>query len=147
MDPTPRMTFIGNTLKEACENRLKYIQGQLKSNNTWAVHCLLVIHEHQTHEEQAKDATIEANGVGFGARDATILTSFAKQVLAWQSETVHKYPAPLSPAQFGLLKRLIPKYARQLLTLRPLLETVYPVAKVAKPKATNSGESVQTKSA
>lgn len=141
----PMMTFIGATLTEARDNRIKYIKSRLATVNAWAVEALLVIHERQTHEEQSKDATIEANGIGFGSRDAEILTSFAKQVLAWRGQTVHQFPAPLSPNQFGLLKRLMPKYAAQLLKARPTLEVTYPVAKVkAKARVGTDIASAQT---
>jgi hypothetical protein len=54
------------------------------------------------------------NGVGFNGRDAAILSSFAKQIMSWEATSNPRYPQPLSPKQFDLARRMMPKYAGQL---------------------------------
>ncbi len=114
-------------------DRVEYVRQQLRTNAKWAQRALLVIHAQQTVEEQIAERTTKANGYGFGANDAEILTSFAKQVLTWKAEVIHKYPAALSPRQNALLFKRIGKYARQLIELYPKIELEYPLQ--PRPKA------------
>jgi hypothetical protein len=117
--------------------RVEWMRQQLKTNTKWALHALVTIANQQTTEEQISDRTIQHNGVGFGANDGDILMSFAKQVIAWNAETVHKYATPLSARQVELLKKRIGKYARQLCDLsQAKLDQRYPIVKQPKaPKA------------
>ncbi len=114
-------------------DRVEYVRQQLRTCPKWATRALLALHAEQTIEEQVKQHTVNLNGRGFGYNDAEILSSFARQVLAWNAEQVHKYPAPLSPNQMKLLHKRIGKYARQMITLHPVLEIKYPL--VPRPKA------------
>jgi hypothetical protein len=52
--------------------------------------------------------------------DSEILTSFAKQVIAWDSEpTPHRFNTPLSVKQLKVLYNRLPKYSK---TLSKILE-------------------------
>jgi hypothetical protein len=98
------------------------IQNKLQTSDKWLINGLLAIYAGQTSEEKDADQTVEQNGIGFNGVDAEILSSFAKQVLAWQATPpeARRYPTPLSqprgdkPGQMGLLRRKMGKYAGQL---------------------------------
>ena len=82
-----------------------YYRTQLRENAAWAKRALTVIFQYQTIIERSVGETTDHNGVGFTACDAELLTSFAKQQGAGK---------PLSERQVNLLKRMMPKYAGQL---------------------------------
>jgi hypothetical protein len=89
------------TKKELVEQ----LRRRLGSDPRWALRALMRIYQNQTADEQARDATIERNGIGFSGPDAEILGSFARQYESRRS---------LSPKQMALLMRKIPSYARQI---------------------------------
>src|SRR5512138_141472 len=67
--------------------------------------ALLYLYGYQTVEEQATQSTDNLNGVGFNMLDATLLSSFAEQVLkGWE----------LSEKQFNRMRLMLPKYHKQL---------------------------------
>ena len=74
-------------------------------SRAWCRRALLRIYANQELDEQLIADTTKRNGVGFTPADAPILTSLAKQMLErnW-----------LSPRQWEILYKLLPKYARQL---------------------------------
>ena len=82
----------------------------LVENNEFAVRCLLELYKCQTADEQAIGTTKENNNVGFTGSDAQILSSFAEQC----RNPNPRYRSPLSPNQFKLLRKKLPKYHRQL---------------------------------
>jgi len=82
------------------------IKALLKTNNTFAVKGLLIVFNNQTEMEKASERTSLLNGKGFGAFDAELLTSFAKQ---WNAR---KW---LSDKQLSILHNRMPKYAGQVL--------------------------------
>jgi hypothetical protein len=84
---------------------IENLRRRLASDPRWALRALLRIYQNQTADEQAKDAAIERNGIGFSGPDAEILSSFARQ---------YQRRGPLSPRQMTLLMRKMPSYARQL---------------------------------
>ena len=94
--------------------RLSFIREKLATDHQWAIRTLEIIHDRQTPTEQTCERTTDANGRGFTAFDAEILTSFAKQVLRWNSRP-NGYTLPLSEKQLVLLHKRIVKYAGQLL--------------------------------
>ena len=114
------------------------IRAKLVSNDKWLVRGILAIYARQTADEKSSQTTKHHNGVGFNGRDAAILSSFAKQILSWQATENPRYPQPLSPKQFALARRSMPKYAGQ---LARIAEENNPVEDEMKP--TNDGIDVQ----
>lgn len=86
----------------------------IQTSPTFAVRCLKELFKYQTRDEQEYEQTKENNNVGFNGIDAEILSSFAKQILRYESETQHRYQSPLSPKQMALLIKKLPKYSKQL---------------------------------
>ena len=84
---------------------IEHLRQRLASDPRWALRALIRIYQNQTADEQAHDATIERNGIGFSGPDAEILSSFARQYLRRRS---------LSPKQMNVLMRKIPSYAGQI---------------------------------
>ncbi len=74
-------------------------------SRAWCKRALLRIYANQEADEQLIADTTKRNGIGFTPADAPILTSLAKQMLErnW-----------LSPKQWEILYKLLPKYAGQL---------------------------------
>lgn len=91
--------------KKELKNTLKY---QIANSDNKAIHALMTIYSYQTDEEKHKIMTIEHNGIGFSSVDSTILSSFAEQF--------HRN-GKLSNKQMTLLKKIMPRYAGQLLKL------------------------------
>lgn len=87
------------------KDRVAMLREKLAGDNAWAVRGLMLVYEQQTRDEQQSEETREWNKVGFSAFDAEILTSFAKR---WQESR------KLSPKQVALLRKKIPRYARQI---------------------------------
>jgi hypothetical protein len=88
-----------------------YVQGKLRTDPRWALRALEVVYARQTAAEQQIEKTVEDNGVGFGAYDAEILSSFARQVQAGRV---------LSAKQFAILKAKITRYWKQVLSVTDL---------------------------
>lgn len=84
------------------------IVNKLKTDDRWLVRGLLAIHERQTEEEQATETTKEQNGVGFNGVDANILSDLVNQ---------YKRTNFLSPRQIVLIRKLMVKYAGQLVKI------------------------------
>jgi len=81
------------------------IQALLLSNDKALARGIVAIYKRQTQAEQAVGATKEDNGVGFTGVDASILSSFATQVLkGWT----------LSIKQKVIARKKMPKYWKQL---------------------------------
>lgn len=90
-------------------SKKKLIQGlkhQLSHNTEKARRALLLIYSRQTTFEQNSRQTLEYNCEGFTALDAEILTNIA---------VFYKNHNFLTPRQDRIVKRLIPKYAGQIL--------------------------------
>lgn len=82
------------------------LRSQLSSNKSQIEKGISRIYEYQTISEQsARDVKLN-NGVGFTPADAYILSSFAQQI----NKGRH-----LSEKQMNIAKRLMPKYAGQLI--------------------------------
>lgn len=89
--------------KKALTQGLRY---QLSHNTQKARRALLLVYSKQTASEQNSGKTLEYNCEGFTALDAEILTNIA---LFYKN---HNF---LTPKQDQIVKRLIPKYAGQIL--------------------------------
>jgi hypothetical protein len=69
-------------MKPTIKNKEIFIKKKLSTDKVWATKALVRIYtENQTQDEQAKDATIEDNGVGFVGIEAQFLSSLAKQYI------------------------------------------------------------------
>lgn len=79
---------------------------QIATNDRQTVKALMRVYESQTPSEKELKATYIHNKVGFCTRDAGILSSFAEQLKAGHT---------LSEKQMSLARRLMPKYAGQLI--------------------------------
>ena len=90
------------------DSLIKALKEQLATRDNQAIKGLLTIYSYQTSEEQDKGYTKEDNGVGFSGFDSEILSSFAEQ---------YKTKGWLSPKQMNLVKKYLPKYARQLVEI------------------------------
>lgn len=89
--------------KKALVQGLRY---QLLHNTEKARRALLLIYSKQTVSEQNSGQTLEYNCEGFTTLDAKILTGIA---------IFYKDHSFLTPRQDQIVKRLIPKYAGQIL--------------------------------
>ena len=78
------------------------------SRDDAAIKALLRIYEYQTAHEQAIEATVENNMVGFNHSDAKLMTALAKWYMSRKFFT---------PKQLARVKRAMPKYAGQILRL------------------------------
>ena len=83
------------------------LKSQIARNNNQAVKALLTIYRNQTYEEQTVQETIEDNGVGFNGTDAEFCSSLAENYLRF-----HR----LSDKQYNSLRKVMQKYAGQLIT-------------------------------
>ena len=90
-------------------SKKKLIQGlryQISHSTEKARRALLLVYSKQTVSEQNSGRTLEYNCEGFTTLDAKILTDIA---------TFYKSHNFLTPKQDQIVKRLIPKYAGQIL--------------------------------
>ena len=85
---------------------LQGLRYQISHNTEKARRALLLVYSKQTTSEQNSGQTLEYNCEGFTTLDAEILTGIA---------TFYKSYNFLTPRQDQIVKRLIPKYAGQIL--------------------------------
>ena len=90
------------------DSLVKALKEQLATRDNQAIKGLLTIYSYQTIEEQCDGHTKEFNGVGFSGFDSDILSSFAEQ---------YKTKGFFSPKQMNIIKKHLPKYARQLIEI------------------------------
>lgn len=74
------------------------------------VRALRIVYANQTATEQAVGGTIVQNGKGFNGRDARIASSFV--------QSANRY-GNVTPNMADVLKRILPKYARQIAEATP----------------------------
>ena len=87
-----------NALREEVENRLA-------TDTSYRRAALCALHSRQTGYEQSQQKTRDRNNAGFSSADAKLLTALAAKVNAGQT---------LTPVEEDDLRRLLPKYWRQL---------------------------------
>ena len=87
------------------KDRTAYIREMLATDASWALRGMLRIYERQTEDEKVSEDTRHDNGVGFTGSDASLLSSYAKQVKAGRK---------MSEKQMKYIYKKMPKYARQL---------------------------------
>lgn len=83
------------------------LKSQIARSNNQAVKALLTIYRNQTYEEQTVQETIEDNDIGFNGTDAEFCSSLAENYLRF-----HR----LSDKQYNSLRKVMQKYAGQLIT-------------------------------
>lgn len=83
----------------------RQMQGLLDASDRMTEAAIVRLFDYQTANEQEAATTSEANGVGFGAFDAELLTSFAQQLKAGRH---------LSEKQLALAHKKVRKYWKQL---------------------------------
>lgn len=84
------------------------ITNKIDSNLNWLCRGIVAIYEKQTADEQQAETTNKHNNVGFNGTDAKFGSSLAKQIIAGRN---------LSPKQIEGAKRMMKKYAGQLLKI------------------------------
>lgn len=102
--------------------RIDFLKDQLTRDDRLIMRTLIRIYNNQTQDEQrTKDVKIH-NGIGFRTMDAKILTEYVNTAVhrgaitrLANKEAPFQLESVLSPKQAAFLKRVMPKYARQLL--------------------------------
>lgn len=85
------------------------LQKQIEEKDATAIHALLFIYDKQEEEEREYEHTHYANGVGFNKSDAEFGSSLARQ---------YRNRGFLSPKQMGFVRKLIRKYAGQIVEIK-----------------------------
>ena len=85
---------------------IEALKFQIPRNRDKICRALMIVYDNQTEQEVLKGKTIESNLVGFSSLDADILT---KMAIFYQNRGF------LSTKQLNIVRRLIPKYAGQVL--------------------------------
>ena len=85
------------------------LQKQIETKDATAIHALLFIYDKQEADEQNNERTLYHNGVGFNGTDAEFGSSLARQ---------YRERGFLSPKQMGFVRKLIRKYAGQIVEIK-----------------------------
>lgn len=103
--------------------KLSFMKQMVATNDKWMLKALYTIYQYQTSQEQSNEMTQMENGVGFTGVDGHILTSFAKQFIrkggvdALATHGIISASYFFSPKQLPILRKKMPKYARQLVQI------------------------------
>ena len=103
--------------------KLEFMRRMVATNDKWMLKALVTIYQYQTSQEQQSEQTQEHNGVGFTGVDGEILTSFAKQFIRKGGTAMLAVPGDVSAHSFfskkqlPILRKKMPKYARQLVNI------------------------------
>ena len=81
------------------------LRSDLSTKDSVAIHALKTLYQSQTESEKMFSTASSSNGVGFNKRDAKILTHIHYCLSVFGS---------LNGYQLSIVKRLVPKYAAQL---------------------------------
>ena len=95
--------FDSNTMNCWDETTLKR---SIRRSPAVAIRALMLVYSYQLEIEKASGDSIERNNVGFGLYDVEELTALAKQKIGGRK---------LLPHQVDKLRRVMPKYWRQVL--------------------------------
>jgi hypothetical protein len=88
------------------ESLVMALKQQISTRDNQALKALVTVFNNQTEDEQMAEDVRVYNNVGFTPFDAEFMTSLAKQYIS------KNY---LSPKQLSYVKKVMPKYARQLI--------------------------------
>ena len=83
----------------------EYLQNLVRTNKKALYRAIILIADKQTPEEKAYGATIDHNGVGFGAVDAKMMTALALRL---------RCGGELTERELAICRNKMPKYWRQL---------------------------------
>ena len=86
----------------------EYLQNLVRTNKKALYRAIILIADKQTPEEKAYGATIDHNGVGFGAVDAKMMTALALRL---------KNGGELTERELAICRNKMPKYWRQLMNI------------------------------
>ena len=103
-------------LNASLANARVMVQENMRDNDQWLYRGLIAIYDRQTADEQNSETTKHDNGIGFSGTDAQILSSFAQQVIEFNTGK-SKFNHPLSLRQKELCRRKMNKYAMQLVRI------------------------------
>lgn len=110
--PTVPTKFVPTKLRSSAKQELHLWKAILSNSvddeprsRAWCKRALLRIYANQERDEQQFATVTQRNGVGFVPADAKLLSSLAEQVIANRR---------LSPRQWEILYKRMPKYAGQL---------------------------------
>ena len=84
------------------------IREKMATDQRWLERAILAIYQRQTQDEQADQATLKRNGIGFNGGDA----STGSYMATWLLKGNH-----LSRDFVAKARRIMPKYAEQLLRI------------------------------
>lgn len=103
-------------------SRLEFLQDQLTKDDRLIMRTLIRIYNNQTADEQRTKTVEKHNGIGFRAMDAKILTEYVNFAIRrgaipklQNKDVPFNLESVVSVKQAAYLRRLMPKYARQLL--------------------------------
>lgn len=88
------------------EQLVEALRKQIANSDYQALKALIRVYDNQTKSEKKLQKTQVLNYVGFNGRDSKILSSLARQ---------YNYKHTLSTKQIAIVKKLMPKYANQLI--------------------------------
>ena len=101
-----RPVAMGEAEKPSLEDDIAYARFRLaNADPLLAGRAVLALYQAQTSGERAAGVTAHRNGIGFNSNDARFGTDLAMKVAAGRT---------LSSKQLACLRKMLPKYARQL---------------------------------
>lgn len=115
--------------------KIAFLREQLEKNDRWMLKGLHTIFQYQTESEQRAATTTDHNGVGFTGIDGEILTSFTVQAVrrglldALSNPNDFHATKFLTTPQLNILRKKMPKYAKQLLRIAEEKEALLKHAK------------------
>jgi len=112
---------------ETKKARLAWFREHLATDMALAYRGLEIVDSFQTATEHAYGAALDLNGVGWSGVDAEIMTSFAGQYRTKRER--YGADAYLSDGQVEILRKKMPKYARQIIWHLEVQGVLPPVGK------------------
>lgn len=114
------MNTITNSSKT---DEIAFYKKQLSKNPFWMLKALYVLYSFQTDSEKSEERTLEINGVGFTGADSAFLSSLATRMLnkGFNPDKLKEYNSLFlffTEKQIVHLSKKLPKYARQLLSVK-----------------------------
>lgn len=87
---------------------LSTVKDKIKTDQRWLQRAIVVLYQHQTHDEQVQRETKYRNDVGFNSADAKKLSYYAKWISLGKNLSGHHLQTAF---------KLVPKYSKQILNL------------------------------
>ncbi len=112
-------TILTNTPKTT-EEILTLLQ-----NQRYLERAIVAIFEKQTEDEKATNTTKLTNNVGFNGPDAHLGSYLAKYILKGVKEYRKEYGNNLSGDFLNRAKKIMPKYAKQLLSMAKSKQSIH----------------------